>query len=144
MPKLPPEYRGLDGIDLDQLPSEVTLTHGKDGEREWWEWAKGRGKNRQAITIQRPNQKLSWVIFFEQGERIRTLELPVSKKDKARGVVAITFGTFNIDEAIKALGKLGIEAKREQDCSPRKGVIDPKDYQETHWERIELERRLGN
>jgi hypothetical protein len=115
MPKLTAKYRGLEGIDLDQFPSEVTLKHGKDGEREWWEWTNGkRGKNRQDIIIQRPNQKLSWVIFFDQGERVRTLEVPVPEQDKARGVIAITFGTFNLDEAIKALADLGITAYLER------------------------------
>lgn len=116
MPKLTAKYRGLDGIDLDQFPTEVTLKHGKDkdGEREWWEWANGkRGKNRQAIIIQRPNQKLGWVIFFDQGMRTRVLELPVPEQDKARGVIAVTFATFNLDEAIKALANLGIDAKVE-------------------------------
>jgi len=109
---LPAKYTGLNGIELDQFPTTITLKHGKDGEREWWEWASGRGSNRKAIVIQRPNQKLSWVIFFDQATRTRTLELPISEQDKARGVVAITYATFNIDEAIKVLAELGIKAKK--------------------------------
>jgi hypothetical protein len=109
MPKLTSQYR-LEGIDLDQFPAEVALKHEKDGEREWWEWAEGKGTNRKAIVIQRPNQKLSWLIFFDQGERTRTLELPVPEPDKARGVVAINYHTFNLADAIKVLSDLGIKA----------------------------------
>lgn len=114
MPRLPKQYTGLHGIDLDQFPSEVTLKHGKEGEREWWEWWDNiRRKGRKGIVIQRPNQKLSFVIFFEQGERSRTLELPLTKEDTTRGVVARCFGAYKIAEAIKALSDLGINATLE-------------------------------
>jgi hypothetical protein len=118
MPSMTAKYRGLHGIDLDQFPSEIKLRHGiEKAEREWWEWANGkRGQNRKAITIQRPNQKLSWVIFFDQADRTRTLELPVPEQEKARGVIAITFGTFDLNQAIKALADIGINAKLEKQC----------------------------
>lgn len=113
MPKLTTQYRGLDGIDLDQFPSEVTLTHGKDGEREWWEWwgSKSRRADRLGIVIQRPNQKLPYSIFFEQGKASRVLEVPVSENDKARGIIAGTFVALSIQQAVNALADLGIEAK---------------------------------
>ena len=108
MPKLTAEYRGLDGIDLNQFPGEVTLTHGKDGEREWWDWwgSKSRRADRLGIIIQRPNQKLPYSIFFEQGETSRVLEVPVPEREW--GVIAITFVTFKLGKAIEALSELGI------------------------------------
>ena len=104
----------LNGIDLAQFPSEITLKHGKDGGREWWEWwERMRSKDRKkGIVIQRPTQKLPFVIFFFRGETIRTLELPLNARDKAKGVVSKTFATHSIEKAIEVLARLGIKAER--------------------------------
>lgn len=112
MPSLAKQYTGLHGIDLEHFPSEVTLSYGKDGGREWWEWRDDlRRKNRKGIVIQRANHEHPYLIFFADGECIRTLELPLTQEDKARGILAVTFGALSIQQAINALAELGIKAK---------------------------------
>jgi len=101
----------LNDIDLAQFPKEIKLSHGREGEREWWEWWNNSEKrDKKGIVIQRPNQQLPFVIFFEQGEAMRTLELPLTEADKQRGVVSKPAIAFTVDGATKILGKLGIKA----------------------------------
>jgi len=102
----------LEDIDLAQFPKQITLRHGRDGEREWWEWWDDLKKMSKGIVIQRPNQQLPLVIFFEQENTLRTLELPLTEADKERNVVSKPAIAFTIEGAIRILGKLGIRAIR--------------------------------
>ena len=46
----------LKNIDLARFPKRITLRHGKEGEREWWEWWDNlRKRDRKGVVIQRPN-----------------------------------------------------------------------------------------
>lgn len=112
MPKLTAKYK-LDDIDLSLYPSSITLQFGKGNQREWWEWRDGD----KSIVIQRHHYPRashpdSWLVFFLCGTKARTLELPLTDEDKANRIVARTFGTYLIDEAIKTLAELGIVANR--------------------------------
>jgi len=116
MPETKQQYK-VEGINLDHFPRKIILRHGIEGEREWWEWTSGVGKDRKAITIQRYNQAVAWIIFFQHGDIVRSVDLPVEQADRDRGVVAITFGTFNLSQAILALASLGIASQKDNEAN---------------------------
>lgn len=55
-------------LDFTKFPDNITLKHGRDGEREWWECWKGR----RGIVVQRSNPQSPYYIFFIEGEAIRS------------------------------------------------------------------------
>lgn len=79
-------------IDISEFPKDLTLTHGKEGDREWWEWWE-RGKG---IVIQRYAPR-PYYIYFITGETIRVL-----KVDEY-----VTAAFTDIHSAVKALEELG-------------------------------------
>jgi hypothetical protein len=90
--------RTIGGLDFDDFPEEITLTHGVEGEREWFEyWRRNKG-----IVIQRNTSRSPWLIFFIDGEAIRTYKTPDIK----------TYET--IEEAIKDLREFGLNIKIEE------------------------------
>lgn len=59
-------------VDTSIYPKNLRMAHGKDDEREWWEW-KRQGK---AVAIQcLPCRKFGWQVYFVNGADIRPLEV---------------------------------------------------------------------
>jgi hypothetical protein len=51
-----------------EFPKELTLTYGKEGDREWFDWWEGKEKG---IVIQRYRGKYFYIFLFE-GKRVMT------------------------------------------------------------------------
>jgi hypothetical protein len=82
------------GLDF-KFPRDITLTYGKENEREWYEYWKGK----KGIVIQRASKTSYWYIFFLSGETIRTYKTPDIK------------GYQTINEAINELEQIGFNVK---------------------------------
>ena len=92
--------RQIAGLDFTDFPDEITLVHGIDGEREWYECWKGK---RKGIVIQRGSKTRPFYIFFIDGEAVRTY---VSGDLKTY---------WNLEDAIEELKKLGFKVKVENE-----------------------------
>jgi hypothetical protein len=77
-----------------EFPKEITLTYGKEGVREWFEYWKGK----KGLVIQKGNGNYFY-IFFINGKVVRTYKTPDIKAYKT------------IEEAIKELKNLGFKVK---------------------------------
>jgi hypothetical protein len=87
--------RRVGDLDFNDFPENITLTHGLDGEREFYEYWRGR----KGIVIQRLTRTSYYYIFFIDGKVIRTYKTPEIKAYKT------------IDEAVDDLKKFGFNVK---------------------------------
>ena len=90
-------------MDLSEFPRDIQLKYGREGNREWYEFIKGK----KAIVIQRTKPDPYWKIFFINGDVIRVLEEELSNEERRRGLVGKAFCSKNLDDCLEALRKLG-------------------------------------
>lgn len=84
-------------VCLEDFPKNVTLTHGEDESRVWWEWREGK----RGVVIQKNKLEDVFYVFFFEGKSVRLL--------KVRDDSPAAFRTIN--EAVEALRELGFDVK---------------------------------
>lgn len=94
----------VDGINLERFPHVLHLRYGEEGNREWYEFSRGR----RAVVIQRYRGE-PWIVFFVEGDTVRTLNEKLTEEDIRSGIVAKPFQSFELQDCIKALETLGFK-----------------------------------
>ncbi len=92
-------------VDLSAFPRRISLIHGKEKGREWWEWWKGE----RGLVIQRLSPRLPWFVFFQEGDAIRCLERRLTEEERERGVVAVFCSSKSLTEICENLKLLGFD-----------------------------------
>jgi hypothetical protein len=87
--------RRVGDLDFSDLPDEIVLTHGSDGEREYYEY----WRRRKGIVIQRATRASPYYIFFIEGKAIRAYKTPNIRAYKT------------IEEVVKDLEEFGFKVK---------------------------------
>jgi hypothetical protein len=91
--------RRVGDLDFGDFPNNITLTYGSDGEREYYEYWRGR----KGIVIQRGSRTSYYIIFFIDGRAIRAFKTPDIRAYKT------------VEEAVSDLEKFGFSVRIEKD-----------------------------
>lgn len=84
--------------DLKIYPKSLRMTHGADGEREWYDWK----RNRRKVVIQRriKTPKTPWAVYFLNGDELGCLYEDDTKLRAVGG---------EIETCVSALAELGFK-----------------------------------